>query len=199
MARCDTLLRVKHILDFVIPVILHIKHRISEFTTTIPIVVFFHIICLYFLFYKWEWGQRQSCLFPDKSPNIIDGFSQILVCKFYCRKLFHIICLDQNNTNLENYWVERDLFLWHLFPEAARSHSTTLDSVGFLWKRDRAVAGTSTSRHTTFTKESPPAVGGFEPTTPQSEGPRTYALDRAAMRQAIQILVSLSVRSCNSL
>jgi len=56
-----------------------------------------------------------------------------------------------------------------------------LHSEGLLWMRDRLFAETSTSQHTTLTRDKiyvPPAR--LEPVIPASERPLTEALDRAA-------------------
>ena len=64
-----------------------------------------------------------------------------------------------------------------LIHEISKSHTTTRQSVGFLWTSHQSVAETSTWQHTTLTTNIH-APGGFEPTISAGERPQT--LDRAA-------------------
>ena len=69
-----------------------------------------------------------------------------------------------------------------LIVEVSRSHSDTPHSVGLLWTSGRPDAETSTSQHTTFTRDRQTAMppAGFDPEIPACERPQMYALDRAA-------------------
>jgi hypothetical protein len=62
---------------------------------------------------------------------------------------------------------------WH-----THTHAHT---VGLLWARDRSVVENYTGQHSTHKKQTSMPTEGFEPATPASERPQTYALNRAAI------------------
>ena len=62
--------------------------------------------------------------------------------------------------------------------EVRRSHSDTPQSVGLLWTSDQSNAETSTSQHTTLTRQTSMPPARFESAIPASERTHTYALDR---------------------
>jgi len=79
-----------------------------------------------------------------------------------------------------------------LIVEISRSLTDTQHSLGFLWKRDRPVAGMSTWQHTTMTNGRRPwPRRNSNPSIPASERPQTDALSRAAI--GISILTSYCV------
>jgi len=73
--------------------------------------------------------------------------------------------------------------LGRLIVEVTRLHSSTPYSVGLPRTSHRPFAETSTSQHTTFTRDKISMhPGGFKPAIPASEQSQTHALDRAAIR-----------------
>ena len=65
--------------------------------------------------------------------------------------------------------------------DVSRSYSDTPQSVGFVWKRNKPVAGTFIcTTHNTHNKQTSMPLAGFEPAIPSSELSQTHALDRAA-------------------
>ena len=103
-----------------------------------------------------------NCVFKDLQ------FVCLFVC-LYC--LFHRLCCN-------NFQEARASSLTRFLNHTQRR--TT--SVGLLWTSDQLVAETSTWQHTTLTTDKYPCPPvGFEPTISESEQPKTYALDRAAI------------------
>ena len=69
-----------------------------------------------------------------------------------------------------------------LILEVSRSHTTTHQSVGFLWTSDQLVAvDLYLTIHNTHNRQTSNPPVGFEPTISVGERPHTYALDRAAI------------------
>jgi len=107
-----------------------------------------------------EWWRQDNCFF--KRQGLIK-----FVCKYYYFVLFvallpaHCRCCG---------------LLSHMITH--NGTHTHIQSVGFLWSRDRSVAENSTWQLTTLKTDSH-APAGFKPAIPKRERAHTFVLDRA--------------------
>jgi hypothetical protein len=73
-----------------------------------------------------------------------------------------------------------------LIIEASFLHSNTPHSVALLWMSEQPYAELYLTTHDTHNRQTSIPPRGFEPTSPASELPQTYALDRVVTGNGLQ-------------